>query len=78
MTVEDVALDLGRIINDPRLSPEERNEHVTDRLLRARLELTDEDFEKILKASLLAHQICADELARRGMAVPGNDPGQPD
>ena len=64
-------------MRDPSLWSEECKEKQTDVLLRARLELTEEDFEKIVKASLLVHQICADGLSRRGTSVPGSDPKLP-
>jgi hypothetical protein len=46
-------------------------------VLRARLDLTDEEGRELLKQILAFHQALASELAQKGHPVSGNDPKKP-
>jgi hypothetical protein len=46
-------------------------------LMRARLDLTDEQASELLKGVLLAHQATANEIIKRGHSVSGNNPHKP-
>jgi hypothetical protein len=56
-------------------SEAEREEE--DLIIRARLELTDEQGAELLKGMLAAHQTIANHMARRGHPAPGNDSENP-
>lgn len=48
-----------------------------DLVIRARLELTDEQGVQLLAGVLAAHQAIADEMAQRGHPASGNDSHKP-
>jgi hypothetical protein len=59
------------------ITPSEAEEEEEVLLMRARLDLTDEQGAELLRGILAAHQAAADALARDGHPVSGNDPERP-
>jgi hypothetical protein len=64
-------------LNAGEITPDQANRDEEEMVLRARLDLSDEDGQALLTRVLSGHQEIADELARRGHPMPGNDSSQP-
>jgi hypothetical protein len=59
------------------ITSSEADDEEQELLMRARLDLTDEQGEEFLRGVLSIHQTIANELLRRGHPVSGNNPDKP-
>jgi hypothetical protein len=59
------------------ITPEEASIEQVQLLMRATLEMADDDLNEVSRWMLTQHQMIADMLADRGRPIPGNDRDKP-
>ena len=73
MAIRELAATHARQLIAGEITPDQATREEEEMVLRARLDLSDEDGKEMLNRMLSSHQEVADELARRGRPIPGND-----
>jgi hypothetical protein len=77
MAIRELVATHARRLTAGEISADQASREEEEMVLRARLDLSDEDGQEMMNRTLRAHQELADDLAQHGQPISGNDSSKP-